>query len=105
MMQDIKDSFGTVDILVNNAGISQQKLFTDTTEEDWDHLFDYNVKACYYCSQAVLPDMLAKKRGKIINISSIWGICGAYCEVAYSASKAAVIGLTSFGKRSAQRSG
>lgn len=94
MIREVKDTFGTVDILVNNAGISQQKLFTDTTEEDWDHLFDYNVKACYYCSQAVLPDMLAKKRGKIINISSIWGICGASCEVAYSASKAAVIGLT-----------
>lgn len=77
MMQDIKDSFGTVDILVNNAGISQQKLFTDTTEEDWDHLFDYNVKACYYCSQAVLPDMLAKKEEK----SSIFPRFGAFAAL------------------------
>ncbi len=94
MIKEIKDVFGSVDILVNNAGISQQKLFTDTTEEDWDSLFDHNVKGCYYCSQAVLGDMIANQRGKIINISSIWGICGASCEAAYSASKAAVIGLT-----------
>lgn len=94
MIKKIKDVYGTVDILVNNAGIALQKLFTETTEEDWDNLFDHNVKSCYYCSQAVLGDMIARQKGKIINISSVWGICGASCEAAYAASKAAVIGLT-----------
>ena len=86
--------FGSADILVNNAGIAQQKLFTNITDEDFDRMFNINVKGVFNCCRAVLPDMIHRKHGRIINISSMWGICGASCEVHYSASKAAVIGLT-----------
>ena len=85
---------GRIDVLVNNAGIAQQKLFTDITEQDLDRMFDINVKGMFHCTQAVLPQMISDKRGKIVNVSSIWGIVGASCEVHYSAAKAAVIGFT-----------
>lgn len=86
--------FGTVDSLINNAGIAQQKLFTDISQKEWDHMFDINVKGIYNCCQAVLPSMIHNKSGSIVNISSMWGVTGSSCEVHYSASKAAVIGLT-----------
>lgn len=86
--------FGSVDILINNAGISQSKLFTDITEQDWNIMVDTNLKGVFYCSQSVLRYMISKKEGKIINVSSIWGLVGASCEVHYSAVKAGVIGLT-----------
>ncbi|MEA4853298.1 MAG: SDR family oxidoreductase [Christensenella sp.] len=89
-----RDAFGTIDVLVNNAGIAQQKLFSDLTDEDWDRMFGVNIKGMFYCAQAALPQMISKKKGRIINVSSIWGIAGASCEVHYSASKAAVIGFT-----------
>lgn len=89
-----KKQLGGADILVNNAGIAQQKLFTDITDEDFDRMFSINVKSVFNCCRAVLPYMIHEKYGRIINISSMWGICGASCEVHYSASKAAVIGLT-----------
>lgn len=85
---------GTVDILVNNAGIAQQKLFTDLTDSDWDRMFDVNVKGMFYCCQRAVPKMIHQKRGKIINVSSMWGQVGASCEVHYSASKGAVIAFT-----------
>ena len=85
---------GGVDVLVNNAGIAQQKLFTDLTEQDWDRMFDVDVKGIFHCCQCALPYMIHRKQGKIINISSMWGQVGASCEVHYSAAKAAVIGLT-----------
>ncbi len=85
---------GGVDILVNNAGIAEQSLFTDITEEMWDRMFNVNIKGIYLCTRAFLPYMLNRKRGRIINISSVWGVSGASCEVHYSASKAAVIGFT-----------
>lgn len=88
------ESFGGVSVLVNCAGIAQQKLFTDITEQDYDRMMDINVKGVFNCCQAALPFMLHNKSGKIINISSMWGVCGASCEVHYSASKAAVIGMT-----------
>lgn len=86
--------FGTIDILVNNAGVSQQKLFTDITEYEWDRMFNIHVKGMFNCCQCVLPLMLKNKQGKIINLSSIWGMTGASCEVHYSTAKAAVIGFT-----------
>ena len=86
--------FGSADILVNNAGIAQQKLFTDITDEDYDRMFNSNVRSVFNCCRAALPYMIHNKWGRIVNISSMWGVCGASCEVHYSASKAAVIGLT-----------
>lgn len=94
MINKIYGYFGNIDILVNNAGIAQQKLFSDITEDDWNKMFDVNIKGIFNCCQGVLPKMIYNKQGKIINISSIWGITGASCEVHYSASKAAVIGFT-----------
>ena len=86
--------FGSLDIIVNNAGIAQTKLFTDITENDWDNMFDVNVKGIYFVLHSALPYLISQKSGKVINVSSMWGISGASCEVHYSASKAAVIGLT-----------
>jgi len=94
MFRHISRTLGQVELLVCNAGIAQQKLFTDLTEEDWNKLFDVDVKGVFLCAKAALPHMIREKRGNIINISSIWGITGASCEVHYSAAKAAVIGLT-----------
>lgn len=88
------EKFGSADILVNNAGIAQQKLFTDITDGDFDNMFNSNVKSVFNCCRAALPYMIHNKWGRIVNISSMWGVCGASCEVHYSASKAAVIGLT-----------
>lgn len=86
--------FGTIDLLVNNCGISEQKLFDTITEQEWDNMINVNLKSTFNCSRHVVPIMLRKHEGNIINISSIWGIVGASCEVHYSASKAAIIGFT-----------
>lgn len=86
--------FGRIDVLVNNAGIAGQQLFTDITEAEWDRMFAVDVKGMFHCCKAVLPGMIHRKEGQIVNVSSIWGITGASCEVHYSAAKAAVIGLT-----------
>ena len=94
LFSEAKKAFGTVDVLVNNAGIAQQKLFTDITQADYDRMFDCNVRSVFNCCQCALPDMIHNKYGRIVNISSMWGIEGASCEVHYSASKAAVIGMT-----------
>ncbi len=89
-----REKFGGTDILVNNAGIAEQIMFCDITEEKWDRLFNVDVKGVYNCTQSVLSDMVHNKFGRIINVSSMWGITGASCEVHYSAAKAAVIGFT-----------
>lgn len=94
MLNDVHLAFGPVDVLVNNAGIAEQKVFAEITEQDWDRMFGTNVKGMYFCAQAVLSDFLQKQAGSIINVSSVWGITGASCEVHYSAAKAAVIGFT-----------
>lgn len=94
LFDEAKKACGTVDVLVNNAGIAQQKLFTDITQDDYDRMFDCNVRSVFNCCQCALPDMIHNKYGRIINISSMWGVVGASCEVHYSASKAAVIGMT-----------
>ncbi len=91
---DATDFFGGVSVLVNNAGMAQQKLFTDITEAEFDRITDVNFKGVFNCCKCAVPFMVSKKSGKIINISSMWGICGASCETVYSATKAAVIGLT-----------
>lgn len=94
MVDAVHSRFGEIHVLVNNAGIAMQKLFTDTTTEDWNRIFDVNVTGIFYACRAVLPEMIRRKSGRIVNVSSMWGVTGASCEVAYSASKAAVIGLT-----------
>ena len=94
MTKEVLHQFGNIDVLINNAGIAQQKLFTDVTETEWERLFSVNVTGVFHCCQAVLPGMIRRQRGKILNLSSIWGMTGASCEVAYSAAKAAVIGLS-----------
>lgn len=94
MAQRVNEVFGHIDILVNNAGLAQSKLFTELTEDDWDAMFDVNVKGVFHCCHSVLPGMISRKKGCIVNVSSIWGLVGASCETPYSAAKAAVIGLT-----------
>lgn len=82
--------FGKIDILVNNAGISKRGLLIEMTENDFDSIFNNNVKSIFNCTHCVLKYMLEKKSGVIINISSMWGNTGASCEAIYSASKGAV---------------
>lgn len=94
MVKETLYKFGSLDILVNNAGISYEGLITDTDEFDFDRIIDVNLKGVFNCCKSVVPAMVSKQCGKIINISSMWGQVGASCEVAYSASKAGVIGLT-----------
>ncbi len=86
--------FGTLDVLVNNAGIAQQKLFNEISESEWKRMFEVNVQSIFNCSKFASKNMIKNHSGKIINISSVWGIYGSSCEVHYSASKAAVIGFT-----------
>ena len=94
MVNTIIQRFGRIDLLVNNAAISVTGLFTEISESEADRLFDVNIKGTLNCSKAVLPYMIRRKSGKIINIASMWGEVGASCEVHYSTSKAAVIGFT-----------
>lgn len=88
------ERFGEIDVLVNNAGISQTKLFTDITDEDWNNMINTNLKSVFYMCQETIPNMISRKEGLIINISSIWGITGASCEVHYSVAKAGVDAMT-----------
>lgn len=88
------EKFGLVDVLINNAGISKIKMFTDTTDQDWEELININLRSAFYTTREVLPYMISKKSGLIINISSIWGLVGASCEVVYSISKAGLDGMT-----------
>lgn len=88
------NDIGFVDLLVNNAGISEIELFTSISSEKADDILNINLKGAMNCARAVLPEMIKAKSGNIINISSMWGQCGASCEVDYSASKAGLIGFT-----------
>lgn len=94
MVKAVEERFGPVTLLVNNAGIAKQCLFQDMSHEYWKRIFDVNLNGTFNAIQAVLPNMLHEHSGCIINTSSIWGLHGASCEVAYSATKHAIIGLT-----------
>lgn len=94
MVDHVQAELGRITLLVNNAGIAEQKQFQDITEEMWHRLFEVNLGGCFHTIQAVLPGMLKWHEGCIVNVSSIWGSHGASCEVAYSATKHAIIGLT-----------
>lgn len=94
LVKYIIERYNKIDVLINNAGISQEKPFLDLTDDDWEHIMNINLNSVYFCSKEVLPYMLKRKEGCIINISSIWGETGASCEVAYSTTKAAINGFT-----------
>lgn len=85
---------GAVDVLINNAAVSSQALITDVSLDEWNRIMNTSVTAAFLYSKGVLPAMIRKKSGRIINISSMWGIVGASCEVHYSTAKAALIGFT-----------
>ena len=94
MVQQAKAGLGSISLLVSNAGIAPYGLFQDMTDADWERTLAVNLTGARNAALAVLPHMLSEKQGCIINISSIWGLRGASCEVAYACSKAAIIGLT-----------
>ena len=86
--------YGKIDVLINNAGISQIKEFTQITDQDWNNMINTNLNSVFYMSQEACHNMIHNKKGCIINISSIWGITGASCEVHYSVAKAGIDGMT-----------
>ena len=88
------NKYGKIDVLINNAGISQTKLFTEISDEDWRHMMDNNLNSAFYCTRATVKSMIQNKQGLVINISSIWGITGGSMEVHYSTAKAGLIGFT-----------
>lgn len=94
LVEYVLKKYGKVDILVNNAGISEYKIFTEETDEDWNRVINTNLYSAFVMCQEVVPNMIHNKSGNIINISSIWGMVGASLEVLYSVSKAGVDGLT-----------
>lgn len=93
-VQQVLNDFGKIDVLVNNAGISQIKLFTDITPEDWQRVMNVDLNGVYNMTHAVIRSMISRKSGAVVNVSSVWGVYGGACESAYSAAKAGVIGLT-----------
>ncbi len=94
MVDNVLAEFCQLDILICNAGVAWQGLLGDMTAQVWRDLFAVNVDGVFHCCQAAIPHFIHRKAGKIITVSSMWGQVGASCEVAYSAAKAAVIGLT-----------
>jgi 3-oxoacyl-[acyl-carrier protein] reductase len=93
-VQGLRERFGPVDTLVNNAGISRTGLLTDMSPEEWDRVLRVNLTSLYNTCHTYVPDMVSAGGGRILNVSSVWGLCGASCEVAYSASKGAVNAFT-----------
>lgn len=93
-VKTFEKKIGNVEILINNAAVSSTSLFTDITTDEWRRIFSVNVEGPFMYTKQVLPSMIRRKNGRIINVSSMWGITGASCEVHYSASKAALIGMT-----------
>ena len=94
MVEYTLKKYEKIDILINNAGISEWRMFTETTDEDWDRMMNNNLYSAFCMTQEVLPNMIHNKKGNIINISSIWGIVGASCESIYSISKAGMDAMT-----------
>lgn len=88
------EKYKRIDVLINNAGISENKLFTDVSDEDWNRIINTNLYSAFCMTQEVLPNMIHNKSGNIINISSVWGMVGASCEAIYSISKAGIDAMT-----------
>lgn len=93
-VKEVQEKLGNVEILINNAAVSSFSLITDLSLSEWRDMFSVNIDAAFLYSKAVLPSMINNKSGRIINISSMWGLVGASCEVCYSSTKAALIGFT-----------
>lgn len=94
MFEQTFERFGKVDILVNNAGISVYGMLQDITIDDWHKVYGTNVNGMFYCTKLATPKMISQKQGKIINISSMWGIVGASCETLYASTKGAINSFT-----------
>ena len=94
MIKNIINKYGKIDVLINNAGISDNKLFTEVTDEDWQKIINNNLYSAFCVTQEVLPNMIHNKSGCIINISSVWGMVGASCETVYSITKAGMDAMT-----------
>ena len=94
MVQYIINKYHKIDILINNAGISESKVFTDVTDQDWNNMINNNLYSAFCTTQEVLNEMIKRKEGCIINISSIWGIVGSSCETIYSITKAGIDAMT-----------
>ena len=94
MVQATIEKYGKIDVLINNAGISESKMFTDVSDEDWNRIINNNLYSAFCVTQEVLPNMIHNKAGCIINISSIWGMVGASCETVYSVAKAGLDAMT-----------
>ena len=94
LFERIRKQFGGVDVLVNNAGISYIGLLQDMSSEDWERMLHVNLTSVFNCCKLAIPYMVQQKQGKIINISSVWGVVGASCEAAYSATKGGINALT-----------
>lgn len=94
MFNEVAAKLGAPDVLINNAGISEQRLFTEVSHQEWQKMLNVNLSSAFYLSQCAAPYMIKNQKGAIVNISSMWGVAGASCEVAYSAAKAGLIGMT-----------
>jgi len=94
-VRSFTEEHGGIDVLINNVGMSAFSLFTDISLDDWNKMLRVNLTSAFLFTKAALPNMISKKWGRIINVSSMWGVSGASCEVHYSASKAALIGMSS----------
>ena len=94
MIEDTLKKYGKIDVLINNAGISESKVFTDVTDEDWNEIINTDLYSVFCVTQEVLHGMINNKKGCIINISSVWGMVGASCETIYSVAKAGIDGMT-----------
>ncbi len=94
MVQAVYDRCGHLDVLIHNAGIAQQKLLTDTDEQEWHRMMGVHLDGAYHCCKAVISGMVRQGYGSILTVSSIWGVTGASCEVPYSAAKAGLIGFS-----------
>lgn len=94
LFENAEEAFGAVSVLVNNAGISLYGMIQDITDEEWQDAFALNVHGTFYCTRRAVPNMISQKYGRIINISSMWGLVGSACESLYSATKGAINAFT-----------
>lgn len=94
MVRQTEAAFGEISVFIHNAGTASQKLLTDLSPEEWHSLMGVHLDGAYYGCRHIIPGMVRRKQGKILFVSSMWGVTGASCEAAYSAAKAGLIGLT-----------